>query len=208
MSTFLTRSTVIAEATAELYNAGSSGAKPFTKELGQITAIVAAAGQDVAVAHWCEQRDIAWQWQLEYNEQRGHESLNHLTPVEYRSRYEASRGRGFISRCSNLGKACNVMKTFDANCVFCSYSDLEFIPKNVLHSVSLISPYFKEVNLVTNKRYLSNLNDLPSNVNLFLTENRGYDFGMYHRCIQNANLQGKTFIMNDSVFCFLIHRLF
>ena len=43
---------VIAEATAELYNAGSSGAKPFTKELGQITAIVAAAaaGQDVAVA--------------------------------------------------------------------------------------------------------------------------------------------------------------
>ena len=28
---------VIAEATAELYNAGSSGAKPFTKELGQYT---------------------------------------------------------------------------------------------------------------------------------------------------------------------------
>ena len=42
---------VIAEATAELYNSSGS-AKPFTKTLGQITAIVAAAaaGQDVAVA--------------------------------------------------------------------------------------------------------------------------------------------------------------
>ena len=35
-----------------------------------------------------EVREIAWQWQLEYNEQRGHESLNNLTPIEYRNRYE------------------------------------------------------------------------------------------------------------------------
>ena len=42
---------VVAEATAELYNAGGT-VKPFTKEIGQITAIVAAAvaGQDVNVA--------------------------------------------------------------------------------------------------------------------------------------------------------------
>ena len=44
-------SAVVAEATAELYNAGGT-AKPFTKEIGQIAAIVAAAvaGQDVNVA--------------------------------------------------------------------------------------------------------------------------------------------------------------
>lgn len=42
---------VIAEATAELYNAGGS-VKPFTKEIGQIAAVVAAAatGQDVNIA--------------------------------------------------------------------------------------------------------------------------------------------------------------
>lgn len=89
---------------------------------------------------------------------------------------------------------------FDANCVFCSYSDQTFIPENVLHSLRLLSPYFKEIHLVTNLRALSNVNDLPSNVRVFLTENRGYDFGMYHRCIQHAQLRGKTFIMNDSVF--------
>jgi putative transposase len=35
-----------------------------------------------------EVRDMAWEWQIEYNEERSHESLNNLTPVEYRQRYE------------------------------------------------------------------------------------------------------------------------
>lgn len=36
-----------------------------------------------------EVRDMAWDWQIEYNEERSHDSLNDLTPVEYRQRYEA-----------------------------------------------------------------------------------------------------------------------
>lgn len=35
-----------------------------------------------------EVRDMAWEWQIEYNEERSHDSLNNLTPVEYRQRYE------------------------------------------------------------------------------------------------------------------------
>ncbi len=92
------------------------------------------------------------------------------------------------------------VRTFDANCVFCSYSEEHFVPENVIYSLKQLSPYFKELHLVTNRRELNNLNELPDNVHVFLTENKGYDFGMYHRCIQNAGLRGKTFIMNDSVF--------
>ena len=36
-----------------------------------------------------EVRDLAWDWQNEYNEERSHDGLNGLTPVEYRQRYEA-----------------------------------------------------------------------------------------------------------------------
>ena len=35
-----------------------------------------------------EVREMAWEWQIEYNEERSHDSLNNLTPVEYRQRYE------------------------------------------------------------------------------------------------------------------------
>lgn len=92
------------------------------------------------------------------------------------------------------------VKAFDANCVFCSYSEEHFVPENAVYSLKQLSPYFKELHLVTNRCELNNLNELPDNVRIFLTENKGYDFGMYHRCIQNAGLKGKTFIMNDSVF--------
>jgi putative transposase len=36
-----------------------------------------------------EVREMAWDWQIEYNEERSQDSLNNLTPVEYRQRYEA-----------------------------------------------------------------------------------------------------------------------
>lgn len=35
-----------------------------------------------------EVRDAAWDWLIEYNEQRPHDSLDDLTPLEYRLRYE------------------------------------------------------------------------------------------------------------------------
>lgn len=38
-----------------------------------------------------EVRDAVWDWQIEYNEERPHDSLNDLTPLEYRLRYEAQQ---------------------------------------------------------------------------------------------------------------------
>lgn len=38
-----------------------------------------------------EVRDAAWDWQIEYNEERPHDSLSNLTPLEYRLRYEAQQ---------------------------------------------------------------------------------------------------------------------
>lgn len=36
-----------------------------------------------------EVRDAAWEWLMEYNEERPHDSLGDLTPLEYRRKYEA-----------------------------------------------------------------------------------------------------------------------
>ena len=37
-----------------------------------------------------EVRDVVWQWLQEYNEERPHDSLGDLTPVEYRRKHEAA----------------------------------------------------------------------------------------------------------------------
>ncbi|MFZ5503071.1 MAG: transposase [Pseudomonadota bacterium] len=34
-------------------------------------------------------RDAAWEWMMAYNEERPHDSLGDLTPLEYRRKYEA-----------------------------------------------------------------------------------------------------------------------
>jgi putative transposase len=44
-----------------------------------------------------EVRDAAWDWQIEYNEERSHDSLNDLTPLEYRLRYEAQLAEASIN---------------------------------------------------------------------------------------------------------------
>ncbi len=36
-----------------------------------------------------EVREAAWEWMMEYNEERPHDSLGDLTPLEYRRKYEA-----------------------------------------------------------------------------------------------------------------------
>ena len=36
-------------------------------------------------------RDAAWEWLLEYNEERPHDSLDDLTPLEYRRKYESQQ---------------------------------------------------------------------------------------------------------------------
>jgi putative transposase len=38
-----------------------------------------------------EVRDVAWEWLLEYNEERPHDSLDDLTRLEYRRQYEHNR---------------------------------------------------------------------------------------------------------------------
>lgn len=38
-----------------------------------------------------EVRDAAWEWLLEYNEERPHDSLDDMTPLEYRRKYESQR---------------------------------------------------------------------------------------------------------------------
>ncbi len=36
-----------------------------------------------------EVRETTWEWMMEYNEERPHDSLGDLTPLEYRRKYEA-----------------------------------------------------------------------------------------------------------------------
>lgn len=36
-----------------------------------------------------EARQNAWEWMMEYNEERLHDSLGDLTPLEFRRKYEA-----------------------------------------------------------------------------------------------------------------------
>lgn len=38
-----------------------------------------------------EVRDAAWEWLLEYNEERPHDSLDDMTPLEYRRKYESQQ---------------------------------------------------------------------------------------------------------------------
>ena len=38
-----------------------------------------------------EVRDAAWEWLLEYNEERPHDSLDDMTPLEYRRQYESQQ---------------------------------------------------------------------------------------------------------------------
>lgn len=51
-----------------------------------------------------EVREMAWEWQIEYNEQRCHDSLHNLTPVEYRLRYAAQLAELSTNGCSVFRK--------------------------------------------------------------------------------------------------------
>lgn len=40
-----------------------------------------------------EVQDAAWEWLLEYNEERPHDSLDDMTPLEYRRQYESQQAK-------------------------------------------------------------------------------------------------------------------
>lgn len=88
-----------------------------------------------------------------------------------------------------------------ANVVLCSYCDEERIKYSELSFLRELSKIFSQVHFVTNERNISNLDELPANINVFTTPNLGYDFGMYKRCIDKYNLSGDTYLINDSIFC-------
>lgn len=76
-------------------------------------------------------------------------------------------------------------------CIFVHYHFEELIPYNVQCYIKELCHYFDEIIVVTNERKLHNIHHIEHpKIRLLLTENSGYDLGMFYRAY-------KTLVVND-----------
>lgn len=88
--------------------------------------------------------------------------------------------------------------------LYSSYQEGEFLPEYIRYALLQLSP-LGEVKFLTNSRRLgaAELKFLEeNNIELFLTENKGYDFGMWKRYLEANPLkleQKRILLLNDSI---------
>lgn len=86
-------------------------------------------------------------------------------------------------------------------CAFIHYSVADTVPYYVQIYIRELSRHFDKVNVLTNNSKLEQYKNLfAKNTGFHFFENRGYDFGMFYRFIneQNTDLFSQIAIVNDS----------
>jgi lipopolysaccharide biosynthesis protein len=92
-------------------------------------------------------------------------------------------------------------------CLFSSYSELPAISYYVRVYLLELKNHFSPVVLITNNRTLNNESTewlKKENIDLILVENKGYDFGMWHKAMINIDLfqYDTVALVNDSCILF------
>ena len=78
-------------------------------------------------------------------------------------------------------------------CAFLHFSENDEIPYYVQIYCNELSKYFDEIVLVSNNKNLDLNKSFSSNIRLWHTENKGYDFGLFYRFLKSINLSESVY---------------